>query len=159
LSEGAREGGGRDHAWRHPAPGRLIGPGHPAGDFLDAPRWEILEEGPGWLRLACPLPERVRNPRGQLFGGFAPTYVDLIALLTLRAGARREERPAWLATVSMRLDYYEPVRGTEIVVESRVQHRRGRNAWVHTRFLDAEGRPLVDASTVLRETDLPFDEA
>jgi hypothetical protein len=26
----------------------------------------------------------VRNPRGQLFGGFTPTYVDLVALFTVR---------------------------------------------------------------------------
>lgn len=145
-------------AWAAAAPGRLIGPGHPVGDFLDAPRWRVLEEASGWLRLECPIPERVRNPRGHLFGGFAPTYVDLIALFTLRAGARDAPHGGWLATVSMRLDYYEPVAGAGFGVESRVQHRRGRNAWVATRFLDAGGRPLLDASTVLRETEAPIDE-
>lgn len=105
------------------------------------------------------MPDRVRNPRGHLFGGFAPTYVDLIALFTLRAGARREPRRGWLATVSMRLDFYEPVAGAGFQVESRIQHRRGRNAWIATRFLDAAGTPLLDAGTVLRETDQPFGEA
>jgi hypothetical protein len=51
----------------------------------------------------------------------------------------------------MRLDYYEPVLGPTFLVESEVRHRRGRNAWVETRFLDAQGTPLIDASTVLRE--------
>jgi acyl-coenzyme A thioesterase PaaI-like protein len=148
-----------ERAWLHPGPGQVIGPGHPVGDFLDAPRWRILEEAPGFLRLECPMPDRVRNPRGQLFGGFAPTYVDLIALFTWGAGRRRERSRGWLATVSMRLDYYEPVLGACFQVESRVQHRRGRNCWVATRFLDAADTPLLDAHTVLRETDVPFDEA
>lgn len=156
MSESARPGT-PESAWLHPESGRLIGPGHPVGDFLDAPRWRILEEAPGLLRLECPMPARVRNPRGHLFGGFAPTYVDLIALFTLRAGARGDRRRGWLATVSMRLDYYEPVTGDGFRVESRVQHRRGRNAWVATRFTDATGLPLLDAHTVLRETDVPFD--
>jgi acyl-coenzyme A thioesterase PaaI-like protein len=150
----------RDFPWRHPAPGRLIGAGHPAGDFLDAPAWSVLEEGPGVLRLECTLPQRVRNPRGQLFGGFAPTYVDLIALFTFRAGRARERPwPGWLATVSMRLDYYEPVTGERFRADSRVSHRRGRNAWIHTRFLDLAERPLVDAYTVLRETQAPLEDA
>lgn len=148
-----------ERAWLEPGPGQLIGPGHPVGDFLDAPRWRILEEAPGLLRLDCPMPDRVRNPRGQLFGGFAPTYVDLIALFTWRAGRRRERRHAWLTTVSMRVDYYEPVVGAGFQVESRVQHRRGRNAWIATRFLDAAGTPLVDAHTVLRETHAPVEQA
>jgi len=140
-----------DAAWRHPEPGQLIGPGHMAGDFLEAPLWRVLEERSGFLRLEVPMPARLCNPRGQLFGGFAPTYVDLIALFTFRAGRRREGPWHWLATVSMRLDYYEPVLGPTFLVESEVRHRRGRNAWVETRFLDAQGTPLIDASTVLRE--------
>ena len=140
-----------DAAWRHPAPGQLLGPGHMAGDFLDAPNWHLLEERLGFLRLEIPMPQRLCNPRGQLFGGFAPTYVDLIALFTFRAGRRREGPWNWLSTVSMRLDYYEPVLGPTFLVESEVRHRRARNAWVQTRFLDSHGTPLIDASTVLRE--------
>jgi acyl-coenzyme A thioesterase PaaI-like protein len=140
-----------DAPWRHPAPGQLIGPGHGAGDFLDAPKWRVLEERKDFLRLEIPMPPHVMNPRGQLFGGFAGTYVDLIALFTFRAGRRREGPWHWLATVSMHLDYYEPVLGPTFLVESEVRHRRGRNAWVLTRFLDGHGAPLIDATTVLRE--------
>jgi len=122
-----------------------------AGDFLDAPNWRVLEERADFLRLEVPMPPNVLNPRGQLFGGFAPTYVDLIALFTYRAGRRREGPWRWLTTVSMRVDYYEPVLGPTFLVESEVRHRRGRNCWVQTRFLDGHGRPLVDATTVLRE--------
>ena len=71
-------------AWTTPEPGRLVGRGHPAGDFLEAWAWEVLEEDVGYLRVAAHLPDHVKNPRGQLFGGFTPTYVDLIALFTAR---------------------------------------------------------------------------
>ena len=138
--------------WRKPPPGRLIGPGHTAGDFLDAPEWRVLEERPDFLRLEIPMPPRVMNPRQQLFGGFAPTYIDLIALFTYRAGRREVEGPwRWLTTVSMRVDYYEPVLGPTFVAESEVRNRRGRNLWVQTRFLDADGKALLDATTVIRE--------
>lgn len=141
-----------DAPWRHPKPGQLLGPGHSAGDFLHAPEWRVIEERKDFLRLEIPLPKHLMNPRGQLFGGFAPTYVDLIALFTFRAGRRREGSSGhWLATVSMHLDYYEPVLGPTFLVESEVRHRRGRNAWVATRFLDGHGSPCIDASTVLRE--------
>lgn len=142
------------HPWREAAPGRLMGPGHIAGDFLDAPEWRILAESEGYLELDIPLPDRVRNPRGQLFGGFAGTYVDLVALHTLRAGRRDAAGPRrWLATVNMRIDFLEPVVGERFVAQSEILHRRGRNVWVQTRFRDGEGRVLISALTVLRETD------
>ncbi len=80
--------------WATPEPGRLVGHGHPAGDFLEAWAWDLLEEGDGVLRVSAHLPDHVRNPRGQLFGGFTPTYVDLIALFTVRIArtAQRADR-------------------------------------------------------------------
>ncbi len=78
-----------------------MGPGHMAGDFLEAPQWHVLEEGPGRLRIRAHLPAHVRNPGGQLFGGFTPTYVDLVAVFTVRAGEPRAEAfRHWLATTS-----------------------------------------------------------
>src|SRR5579884_2889802 len=56
--------------WVQPPPGRLVGRGHPAGDFLEAWKWDLREEGPGYLLIEADLPAHVRNPRGQLFGGF-----------------------------------------------------------------------------------------
>ena len=78
-------------AWRNPPRGRLIGKGHPAGDFLEAYDWILESEELGSLQLRAQLPDHVRNPRGQLFGGFTPTYVDLVALLTVRAGTDRSQ--------------------------------------------------------------------
>ena len=62
--------------------------GHPAGDFLEAYLWRVVERGPGWLKVDAHLPDHARNPRGQLFGGFTPTYVDLISLFAARTRKR-----------------------------------------------------------------------
>jgi acyl-coenzyme A thioesterase PaaI-like protein len=143
-------------AWAERKPGQLIGKGHPAGDFLEAYDWQVLEEGPGMLRIQAHLPEHVRNPRGQLFGGFTPTYVDLVALFTVRAGAQEVETRfrSWLATTNMRVDYFEPILGPAFVIESRLVKKRGRTNFVETRFLDAEGELAVFAVTTMREVSL-----
>jgi acyl-coenzyme A thioesterase PaaI-like protein len=138
-------------AFRDRPPGRLMGRGHPIGDYLEAYTWELLEEREGFLRLRVHLPPQVRNPRGQLFGGFTPTYADLVALATVHAGRPLRPGAGWLATLQMRVDYFEPIEeGFEI--ESAVIRRRGANCWVETRFLDGEGTLLALAITTLRET-------
>jgi acyl-coenzyme A thioesterase PaaI-like protein len=150
--------------WATPEPGRLIGRGHPAGDFLEAWRWELLDGGTGFVRVSAHLPEHVKNPRGQLFGGFTPTYVDLIALFTARAGPEPAAREIgvlrWLATTSMRLDYFEPIVGPTFVLDSRREKQRGRTHFVVTRFLQ-EGELAVLAATTLREIalDSPLGDA
>jgi acyl-coenzyme A thioesterase PaaI-like protein len=131
-------------------PGRAIGRGFAIGDFLEAYDWEVLEEGPGELRLRCRLPARVTNPLGQLFGGFTPTYIDLIALLTCRAGRSEDENRAWIATRSMQIEYVEPLQDG-FVAASRVTRRRGAVFWVSTHLLDRRGEPAVLAATCLRE--------
>jgi acyl-coenzyme A thioesterase PaaI-like protein len=138
------------HAWSNPEPGRLFGRGHPIGDFLEAYEWRVIEERPGALVLDVHLPKQVKNPRNQLFGGFTPTYVDLVALRTIRAGQSRQGPRSWLATVNMRIDYFEPV-VEEFRIESSILHRRGRTVIVQTRFLDRSGTLLVFALTTLRE--------
>jgi acyl-coenzyme A thioesterase PaaI-like protein len=138
-------------AWRHREPGRLIGKGHPAGDFLEAYAWDLLEERLGYLKVRAQLPEHVRNPRGQLFGGFTPTYVDMIALMTVKAGTPPEERYAsWLATTNMNVDYFEPIVGPTFVVESELEKRRGRTCFVVTRFWQ-EDTLAAYAVTTMRE--------
>ncbi len=141
--------------WLQREPGQLIGRGHPAGDFLEAYRWRLLDEQPGLLRVRAHLPDHVKNPRGQLFGGFTPTYVDLVALLTVRAGQPREGWKTWLATTSMRLDYFEPIVGPEFVIESKLVKARGRTRAVETCFYDPEDTLAVFAFTLIRE--MPLD--
>lgn len=143
-------------AWAEREPGRLIGKGHPAGDFLEAYRWTVLEEGVGWLRIRAHLPKHVRNPRGQLFGGFTPTYVDLVALFTVHAGETRETPGFhyWLATTNLRVDYFEPILHDEFVIESRLVKARGRTHFVETRFYDPEDVLAVFAVTTMRRQAL-----
>src|SRR5262249_9158833 len=125
-------------------------------DFLEAYDWKVLEEDAGFLRIRAHVPERVKNPRGQLFGGFTPTYVDLVALFTVRAGEQRVEQRfrTWLATTNMRVDYFEPINGPEFMIESRLVKRRGRTNFVETRFFDPANTLAVFALTTLREVQL-----
>jgi acyl-coenzyme A thioesterase PaaI-like protein len=146
-------------------PGQLVGRGHPAGDFLEAYLWRVVERGPGWLKVDAHLPDHARNPRGQLFGGFTPTYVDLVALFTVRAGPERLARmtagtSGWLATTNMRVDYFEPIVGPTFVIESHREKKRGRTHVVLTRFLQ-EDELAVLAITTMREvaTDRTLGDA
>ena len=139
-------------------PGRLLGKGHPVGDFLEAHAWRLLERRPGYLRLDVHLPDHVRNARGVLFGGFTATYVDLVAVHTVRAGEPRGAPRPWLATVNLRVDYLEPVSEARFEIESEVVSRRGRISLVQTRFRDATGRLLVFALTTISETARPEDD-
>jgi acyl-coenzyme A thioesterase PaaI-like protein len=141
--------------WAAPPAGRLVGRGHPAGDFLEAWAWDVLDEAPGYQRVEATLPDHVKNPRGQLFGGFTPTYVDLVALLTVRAGEDRSlPRPMrWLATTNMRVDYFEPITGPRFLIESKREKQRGRTHFVGTRFFQ-DDELAVFALTTMREVDL-----
>lgn len=136
--------------WRNPEPGRLMGPGHPAGDFLNGPDWRVLGESEGHLVVDVPLVDAAKNFRGQLFGGFAPAYIDLIALRAVSAGTG--ERPhGWLVTLNLHVEYFEPVDGPRFVIESRVVNRRGRTIFVETRFKNTDGKLLLFATLTLLE--------
>jgi acyl-coenzyme A thioesterase PaaI-like protein len=136
--------------WRDPPPGRLMGPGHPAGDFLDGPDWRVLEEGEGRLVVDVPLVNPAKNFRGHLFGGFAPAYIDLIALRTVSAGARAKPH-GWLVTLNMRIEFFEPVEGPRFLIESRIVNRRGRTLLVEVLFKDDLGKMLLFATLMLME--------
>jgi acyl-coenzyme A thioesterase PaaI-like protein len=142
-------------AWLSRQPGQLIGRGHPAGDFLEAHEWKVVEESEGFLRIRAHVPAHVKNPRGQMFGGFTPTYVDLVALFTVRAGEQRLEQRfrTWLATTNMRVDYFEPIVGPQFLIESRLLKKRRRTNFVETRFFDPEDTLAVFALTTLREVE------
>ena len=152
--------------WVTTEPGRLIGRGHPAGDFLEAWSWDLIEEGDGHLRVSAHLPAQARNPRGQLFGGFTPTYVDLVALFTVRTRAARADAKdakkdlGWLATTSMRVDYFLPITGPRFIIDSRRETQRGRTHFVLTRFLQDDNLAVL-AATTMREValDRPLGDA
>ena len=139
-------------------PGRLVSRGHPAGDFLEAYDWEVLEEDVGRLRIAAHLPAHLLNPQKQLFGGFTPAYVDLVSLHAVRAGPDRRAAALipghWTATVNMRVDYYEPIIGPRFIVESEVEHRRGKMSLVATRMYQDDVLATF-AITTMRSMQLP----
>ncbi len=138
-------------AWVSRVPERIIEPGHNAGDLLGAPDWRIIEEGPGRICLEVDLPAHLTNPRGQLFGGFTPTYVDLVSLLAVRAGPRRTEPGAereWLSTINMRIDYLAPIVGPTFVIEADVVHLTARLAMVDTRFVQGDELAVLSHTTL-----------
>lgn len=136
--------------WRNPEPGRLMGKGHPAGDFLEGPDWRVIEEEEGRFLVDVPLVDAVKNFRGHLFGGFAPAYIDLVALRTVSAG-RPYEQHGWLLTMNLHIEYFEPVEGPRFLIESRIVKRRGRTIFVEVVFQDERRKPLLHATTMLIE--------
>ena len=138
--------------WATTNPARLVGRGHPAGDILEAWAWDVLERSDGHVRVSAHLPSHLCNPRGELFGGFTPTYVDLLAIHTIRSHqpARPGQRPR-LSTLSLRVDYMEPIVGPTFIIDSQLEKQRGRTNYVTTRFMqDSELAAL--AATVVLET-------
>jgi acyl-coenzyme A thioesterase PaaI-like protein len=153
MSDLTQQGPPFNRAWLVHEPGRLIGKGHAAGDFLQAYEWHVLQERQGFLRIRAHVPAHLKNPRGQMFGGFTPTYVDLVGLFTVWAGEeRRDPRSrSWLATTNMRVDYFEPLVGPEFVIESRLVKERGPMRLVETCFFDPEDTLAVFALATMRE--------
>ena len=116
----------------------LIAKGHGAGDVLEAWKWRVLEEGPGLLVVECDLPEQLKNPQGQLFGGFTPTYVDFVAIQTVHTldpESKNPEAPRnWMVTINMRCDYFEPIMGPTFRVKGEIINQRGLTSLVSTTF-------------------------
>ncbi len=135
--------------WSTDDPERVIGRGHPVGDFLDAFDWRVLERAPGVLRVRARLPERVMNPRGDLFGGFTPTYVDFFGLHVFHT-VREEGVPRqWLNTIRLEVEYFAPIRGPEMEMRGEVLHRKGRTAHLEIRFEDAGALCALGRLTLL----------
>ena len=134
--------------WLPAPPGRLIGRGHPIGDFLEAHDWRVLDHAAGRFRLEVDMPPQVKNPRGMLFGGFTGAYIDLVAVYTARSALPHV--PRGLATVNMRIDYFEPIADGPFVLESRVVHIRGRTLLVEVLFKDVSDKLLVFSIVTLR---------
>ncbi|MEZ5340983.1 MAG: PaaI family thioesterase [Acidimicrobiales bacterium] len=137
-------------------PSRVIGRGHPAGDFLEAYDWRVLDEDEGRIRIEAHLPPQVLNPRRHLFGGFTGTYVDLVVLTTVRSGPSRADLSIprdWLMTTNMRLDYLAPITGPTFTIDSQVEYRGGRSRLVSTRFYQGDTLAVIAMTTVLQVPD------
>lgn len=142
-----------DRPWADTEPGQLIASGHGAGDILEAHRWLVLEEKPGLLRVQAHLPDALKNPQGQLFGGFTPTFVDMVSLYTVHTGDpdRDPTSPrSWLTTINMRCDYYEPIVDDHFVIQGELVNQRGLTSLVSTKFFQDEVM-AAHAITTIRE--------
>lgn len=127
-------------------------PGHCAGDLLEAPQWNVLSESEGYVEIDAHLPEQVLNPRNQLFGGFTGTYVDMVALYTIRTLFPSRD-DYWITTVNMRIDYLEPVLGPRMVLKGELINRGRSTSLVSVSFFDELGSKLVFALVTLRVID------
>jgi acyl-coenzyme A thioesterase PaaI-like protein len=135
--------------WRTDDPKRLVGPGHPVGDFLGAPEWEILDKGAGTLRLRLGLPEHLKNPRNELFGGFTAAYVDFVSLHLFHLNEPDGEPPAWLSTANLHVEFFAPIRGPEFLIDGEILQRRGRSAFIELRFRSQDGQLCALGQTTL----------
>ena len=135
------------------AEGQLVAPGHAAGDVLRAYEWRMIDRAPGTLVIEAELPDALKNPQGQLFGGFTPTYVDFVSIFTLHT-LDPESDPtsprSWITTLNMRIDYFEPIVGPRFMIEGEVVNQRGLNALVATKFFQGETM-AAHALTTLRQ--------
>ena len=126
-------------------------PGHCAGDLVEASQWKILAEEPGRVELDVHLPAQLLNPRGQLFGGFTGTYVDMVSLYTVRTLFRGEAGFTWASTINMRIDYLQPVTGPRFRLTGELISDGRTTSLVATTFHDQAGEKLVYAITTLRK--------
>lgn len=127
-------------------------PGHCAGDLLEALLWQILEEAEGQILIDAHVPARVMNPRQQLFGGFTGTYVDMVAIYTMRT-LFPDRDDYWITTINMRIDYLEPVLGPRIRLRGELINQGRSTALVSVTFFDETGNKLVYALVTLKVID------
>jgi len=144
--------------WDGASADRLMGLGHGAGDILEANEWLVVDEREGFLRLDVHLPDRLRNPKNQLFGGFTSAYVDLVALYATRAGPGRLDPNTtheFKSTINMRVDYYEPIMGPRFVIEANVEHRRGKTWLVVVKMYQADVLATYAVTTLRSAGPIP----
>ena len=147
-----------DRPWADTEPGQLVARGHAAGDVLEAWNWRILDRALGRLHIDVDLPESLKNPQGQLFGGFTPTYVDFVSIFTLNSfdpDAEPAPEQSWVTTINMRCDYFEPIMGPTFSILGEVVNRRGKTGLVSTKFFLGDGTTMAaHALTTLRQLDI-----
>lgn len=142
-----------EQPWNQTATGQLIAHGHGAGDILEAPQWTIVDQQPGLLKVRAHLPDSLKNPNGQLFGGFTPTYVDMVSLYTVHTLKPDDDsitERGWLTTINMRCDYFEPIVDDFFLIQGEVEKQRGFTSLVSTKFFQGD-ELAAHAITTIRE--------
>ena len=131
----------------------LLPPGHNAGDLVESYEWEVIKEAPGELEVEAHLPERLLNPRAQLFGGFHGVYVDLMSIYAARTLVTDTQSFKWSTTINMRIDYFNPVKGESFLLNSEVINDGKSTCLVATTFKSLEGVKLVYAIATLKKSN------
>ena len=131
----------------------LLPPGHNAGDLVESYKWAIIKEIPGELEVKAHLPERLLNPREQLFGGFHGVYVDLMSIYAARTLLTDTQSIKWSTTINMRIDYFTPVKGDSFLLNSEVINNGKSTCLVATTFKSLEGIKLVYAIATLKKSN------
>ena len=126
--------------------------GHNAGDLVEAHRWKILRQELGLVEVDAHLPDHLRNPRDQLFGGFTGVYVDMISIYTACTLFDAKNALQWSATVNMRIEYFAPVLGPRFLLKGELIKDGRSTCLVATHFNDMQGNKLVYAITTLRKS-------
>ena len=129
----------------------FLKPGHNAGDLVESSKWKILREEPGLVEVDAHLPAHLLNPRGQLFGGFTGTYVDMISIYAVRTLFSEQQEFQWAATVNMRIDYFAPVLGPRFILRGELINDGRTTSLIGAQFTDMDGNKLVYAITTLRK--------
>ena len=137
--------------WRTDDPDRVIGRGHPIGDRLDAWDWRVLERESGRLRVRARLPDHLKNPRGQLFGGYTGTYVDFFALHVTHTTWDDSDGIRWQQTANLRIDYFAPIEGPEFEMQGEILNQSARTNFVEVRFLCGDSLAAVAQVTLIAE--------
>ena len=130
----------------------LLPPGHNAGDLVESYKWEVTKEVPGELEVKAHLPEKLLNPREQLFGGFHGVYVDLMSIYAARTLLTDTQSFKWSTTINMRIDYFAPVEGETFLLKSEVVNDGKSTCLVATTFKSLEGSKLVYAIATLKKS-------
>lgn len=136
----------------HPARPIFLQPGHNAGDLVEASQWKILRQEYGLVEVDAHLPDHLRNPRNQLFGGFTGTYVDMISIYTVHTLFDDENGFKWSATVNMRIDYFAPVLGPRFLLKGELIRDGSSTCLVAAQLIDMDGNKLVHAITTLHKS-------
>lgn len=126
-------------------------PGHNAGDLVESHKWQILTLEPGFVEVDVHLPDQLKNPRNQLFGGFTGTYVDMMAIWAVRSKFDDKDGAGWATTINMRIDYLAPVNGPRFRLRGELLNDGKSTCLTSVDFLDREGNRLVYAITTLKK--------
>ena len=131
----------------------LLPPGHNAGALVETYKWSRIKEPLGEIEVKAHLPERLLNPREQLFGGFHGVYVDLMSIYAARTLITDTQSFIWSITINMRIDYFAPVKGESFLLNSEVINDGKSTCLVATTFKSLEEVKLVYAIATLKKSN------